>query len=259
MNKLLKNIYIIKFIEYKIISIVCISILLFINYNEFLTQIKYSANIYDFIIYIFNNKFFSLYTIPFLFLFNLYIINYKNRFLNIFSRFSNKNDLIHYEIKLISKLLIIFIFTIIIISILITSTTLSILPTWSEQSLYTFEFIPRVLKYNPLCIIFIQLLLFYLYVFTLSIMFIIASNFFKSNLKSILIILIINSVNIGILSSNNKFIAKYSLACNMMFNMHNLGKIDYYPTVLYSILYFIIIIISIKILGTKLINKIDLC
>lgn len=245
-------------IKDKVIFSLSIIILTCLNMKDFLSSSTLNANAYDFLLYIINNRFFSIYVIPPIVLLFLYKININfNKY--IFIRFNNKSEWFLNSIISISKLILIFVFFLLIIIFgICTIKGLSLFPNWSLYALDKFSGVSQILKYNPLILSIIQIFSFYCYLFVLSLIFLILNIKFENNIGAFLCVIIINSINIGILLSKLDFIGKYSLGYNLLLDLHNWGNTPIYPTIRFSMFFWIITILIIYIIGNKLSNKVDL-
>ena len=242
----------------KVFFSMSIFFLIFINMKDFLSKPYANSNGYDFLFHLLNNRFFSIFIIPPLVLLFLYKVNLSfNNY--IFIRFNNRRDWFINSVKSISKFIFIFIISILIIVLTMCSLKgLKFYPSWSNDSIQKFSSLPNVLKYNPLVLITLQLLLFYGYLFTLSLLLLIFNIKFKNTIISFLFVIILNSFNIGILLSKLDSIGRFSFSYNLLLDFHNWGTTPVYSSIYFSIFYWIIIIVSIFLYGVRLLNKLDI-
>lgn len=242
------------------LSILIISILslIILNFNDFSNRIKLEANIYDFLIYIFNNYFFSMFVVPIVFLVIIY--KYTSDLNNyIFLRFKNRKHWVINNFKYIAKLALVFISSLLIlITIVCLVFNLSISPEWSKLSLDMYQNFPDLLKYNPIIIILTQLFLFYMYIVILALLLFIINVSIKNSVLSFLIIISLNFFNIGIILSKLHVLGKLSFGYNMLLSFHSLGIELQYPSIKFSIIYWIVVTLCIYIYAIKCITKIDI-
>jgi len=226
--------------------------------NDFLSEFYTDSNGYDFLLYLFNNRFFSIFVIPPLVLLSLHKIDLTlNNY--IFIRFKNRKEWLLNIVKSISKLIFVFIISILGIALIISLLQgLSFYPTWSNDSMQKFSALPNILKYNPLILVIIQLLLLYGYLFTLSLLLLLFNIKLNNTIGSFLLVIILNSFNIGILLSKLDLIGRFSFSYNLLLELHNWGITPIYPSIYFSFAYWIIIIIFILLYNIKLLNKLDI-
>lgn len=237
--------------------IIIISIFIFLNFSSFFKTTENTANLYDFILFFFNDIFISIFILPISFILLLYKTD-NNFDSYILLKFKNKKDWFVSMIKNIGKILFKFISSIILlIFILSLLSQIKIIPSWSEYSLSKYNG-SNILSTNPIIITLIQITYSYMYILILSIIFLILNKILKGNIFSFIIVVIINFSNFGIILSRMDSIGKISLGYNMLLDFHYLGLNPRYPTILFSAFYWSIGSIILYLLGKYLIKKIDL-
>lgn len=245
-------------LKYKIIVALSIISLIFLNMSQFISTVQIQSNGYDFLLKMFSNYFFSIYTVPIGILVLLYNIDVGlNNY--IYLRFKSKKEWFKSNVLVIAKLIFIVTSSIIFISIILSLLKgFNFYPEWSSDSLINYSNVPKLLKYNPIIIVIIQFILFYMYLFSISLLAFTFNIIYKNNIVSFLYIIFINSLNIAIILSKLDFIGKISFSYNMLLGLHSWGINPRYPSILFSIIYWIIIIIIIYICSIKYICKFDL-
>lgn len=222
-------------------------------------------NWYDLIISIFSNQLVIAYFLFAAFFIFIYNVGSKKRFnQNIFLRFDNKKSWYNYNVIMLLVFATSFILFIIIQSLLEGITTLNFSNVWSEYSILLSSkgfYDQDVFRYtmssmSPLTYVVINTFYVICYFFVFGNIYLIFSICLKGKVKAFVGVFIVNCLNIFAYSSESFYIRRFSFYHNIIMLGSSNGSLKasmfYYPFI-----YWIILSISIYIIGRIIISKID--
>ncbi len=245
----------------KKISIAIIGIVYLINIlsirNFLLKTNKMQTNIIDYILYLFNDFyfiFFLSYTLISIFIFRL---NYTHDIDNyIYIRYKNRKEWFINRILKIAFCVLAFIITILLISSVQLFTYFKGITTWTEFGNNYFPNIQLIVK-SPITAVIISISLVYLYLFALSLISFTSGLFFNKSIYGFFLAIILNLTNMLVYLNRIKSLLEFTFCTNtLLIDQYN-RQIDT-DKIMFSLLYWSVIIIITIILGVMRIKNMDL-
>lgn len=223
------------------------------DYLEVSVHYKNKLSIINFLFYILNNYFINAHLIPVCMLIIIYKINKCTNFeMYCMYRFKDKSKWFLENIKFLFIKIVLFLINIIVITLIIGVINSIINPQWRILIGYKTTYIEGFENCNYIYILLIKIILNFLYLLTLSVIFISISSLIKRYDLGILFTLIINTLNIVLFLDPPENLRKYIFLNNTLMSDGNF-MIKYYV----SIFYWIIILFFIVDITTKTIKCID--
>lgn len=242
----------------------CISVILsiyFINFlliGNFLVETeKMQSNVIDYILYLFNDFyfiFFLSYILISILIFPININLHIDKY--IYIRYQSRKKWFMSRIFIISFCLMILIMTIILISLIQLISRLKKITIWTQFGVYYFSNI-HLFYESPLVAVIISIVLVYLYLFSLSLISFVSGLFFSKKIFGFFLAITLNLANILIYLNNIKILSEFGFCINTILSFQFSRQISFGGTV-FSIFYWLIIIIVTIIWGLIKINNMDL-
>nr|WP_312580070.1 hypothetical protein [Sedimentibacter sp.] len=158
-----------------------------------------------------------------------------------------------FKISFCSMTLII---TIILISLIQLISQFEEITTWTQFGKYYFLGVHPFYE-SPLVAIIISFVLVYLYLFSLSLISFVLGLFFSKKIYGFFLTVILNLANILIYLNNLKILSELGFCTNTILSLQHSRQIDF-DGIIFSILYWLIIIIVTIIFGAIKINSVNL-
>nr|WP_317333882.1 hypothetical protein [uncultured Romboutsia sp.] len=212
-----------------------------------------NPGIFNFLFYILNNYFINAHLTPICILILAYKINKDLKFETYYMyRFNNKVNWFYENIKIIGVKVGLFLINMIVITLIIAIINIIFNPLWSEMIGIKTKYIEFFKDYNYIYILTLKIILKFLYLFTLSVIFISTSSLIKMYDVGILITLIINFINISLFLNPPEILRRFLFLNNVLMS-DGTFIIKYYI----SAIYWILILVFIIDITSKLIKEID--
>lgn len=234
----------------------------FINFllvSNFLVETdKMQANVIDYILYLFNDFyfiFFLSYILISILIFPLNLNLHIDKY--IYIRYQSRKKWFMSRIFLISFCSMIFIMTIVLISLIQLISRFKEITTWTQFGSYYFSDIYPFYELSPLSAVIISVALVYLYLFSLSLISFVSGLFFSKKIYGFFLAITLNLANILIYLNNIKILSEFGFCLNTILSFQNSRRISFGNTV-FSIFYWLFIIFVTTILGLIKINNMDL-
>jgi hypothetical protein len=223
---------------------------------EFCTYKEYKPSTYDYILYVLNNFFFVLYIYTFIFLISLHNIYSDMSFNNyIYIRLKNRKQWFYENILFILKSSICFISVLLIFSIIISVLNFSNKNLWTDCSFYLFNNISEVFIFSkPLITIVILYFKNFLYLASFGMIYYFLINYTQKVSVAFVGIMIIFGFNVVINLSHIERVLPFTLFYNALWSAGNINL----KNIIFSLLYFLVILVLCFILSYKNFQNKDL-